>query len=108
MAKIAKHPRDRRRRRHAVGGILFAAWVCLLTAAIHARALGGCFVLNPTTFSNYVAHFNSMEDENVTNYISNAKSWEWLQKEIPFFECPDHEIEEMYYYRWWSFRKHIE
>lgn len=48
-----------------------------------------------------------MEDENVTNSISNARSWDWLQTEIPFFECPDREVEEMYYFRWWSFRKHI-
>jgi hypothetical protein len=31
-----------------------------------------------------------------------------LQKEIPFFECPDHQVEETYYFRWWSFRKHLE
>ena len=55
-----------------------------------------------------VAHFNAMEDENVTNYISNAGSWNWLEKEIPFFQCPDREVEEMYYFRWWSFRKHLE
>jgi len=48
-----------------------------------------------------------MEGENVTNFISNARSWAWLQKEIPFFECPDAEVEEIYYFRWWSFRKHI-
>jgi hypothetical protein len=48
-----------------------------------------------------------MEDENVTNFISNVASWNWLQKEIPFFECPDREVEEMYYFRWWSFRKHL-
>jgi Trehalase len=65
-------------------------------------------VLNPGVFSNYVAHFNAMEDENVTNFISNADSWSWLQKEIPAFECPDREVEEMYYFRWWSFRKHLE
>jgi hypothetical protein len=65
-------------------------------------------VLNPPNFAHYAAHFNSMEDENVTNLIPNASSWDWLQREIPFFECPDPEIEEMYYYRWWSFRKHWE
>lgn len=64
--------------------------------------------LNPAAFSNYVAHFNSMEDENVTNCVSNAASWSWLEKEIPFFDCPDREVVEMYYYRWWSFRKHLE
>jgi hypothetical protein len=65
-------------------------------------------ILKPEIFSNYISHFNSMEDENVTNFISNADSWNWLQEEIPFFECPDHEVEEMYYFRWWSFRKHLE
>ena len=65
-------------------------------------------ILNPGAFTNYVAHFNSMEDENITNLVSNADSWNWLQKEIPFFECPDREVEEMYYFRWWSFRKHLE
>ena len=72
------------------------------------RARPACAVLNPATYSHYVEHFNAMEDENVTNYISNAKSWDWLRGEIPFFDCPDHEVEEMYYYRWWSFRKHLE
>jgi hypothetical protein len=66
------------------------------------------YVLNPSTFEHYIKHFNSMEDENVTNFISNADSWNWLQKEIPFFECPDREVEETYYFRWWSLRKHLE
>ena len=65
-------------------------------------------VLKPAAFAHYIEHFNAMEDENVTNFISNAGSWDWLQKEIPFFECPDREVEEMYYFRWWSFRKHLE
>ncbi|HKW28083.1 MAG TPA: glycosyl hydrolase family 65 protein [Verrucomicrobiae bacterium] len=64
--------------------------------------------MKPAAFAHYVQSFNTMEDENVTNYISNAASGDWLQKEIPLFECPDREVEEMYYYRWWSFRKHIE
>ncbi len=65
-------------------------------------------ILKPDDFSNCIAHFNAMEDENVTNAISNEQSWSWLEKEIPFFECPDREVEQMYYYRWWSFRKHLE
>ncbi|MDR3378222.1 MAG: trehalase family glycosidase [Verrucomicrobiae bacterium] len=64
--------------------------------------------LNPANFSHYIAAFNAMEDENVTNYVPNAQSWDWLEKEIPLFECPDREVEEMYYFRWWSFRKHLE
>ncbi|HEU6447266.1 MAG TPA: glycosyl hydrolase family 65 protein [Verrucomicrobiae bacterium] len=77
----------------------------ILGAKVQAQ---NCFVLQPAAFSHYVVYFNSMEDENVTNCISNANSWNWLQKEIPFFECPDGEVEELYYFRWWSFRKHLE
>jgi Trehalase len=66
------------------------------------------YILKPDSFTHYIEYFNSMEDENVTNYISNADSRSWLQKEIPLFECPDQEVEQMYYFRWWSFRKHLE
>jgi Mannosylglycerate hydrolase MGH1-like glycoside hydrolase domain/Glycosyl hydrolase family 65, C-terminal domain len=83
--------------------------VCVVYFAVRENSIAANLaVLNPSAFSTYISHFNSMEDENVTNYVSNAESWNWFQKEIPFFECPDHEIEEIYYFRWWSFRKHIE
>jgi len=80
----------------------------LLLAVPMAFASGTDYVLKPDSFAHYNEYFNSMEDENVTNYISNADSWNWLQKEIPLFECPDTNVEEMYYFRWWSFRKHLE
>jgi len=64
-------------------------------------------VLEPASFAHYVEYFNQMEDENVTNYVSNAKSWDWLKSNIPLFECPDREVEETYYFRWWSLRKHL-
>ncbi|HEY1790771.1 MAG TPA: glycosyl hydrolase family 65 protein [Verrucomicrobiae bacterium] len=83
--------------------------VWLAYFAVQANVFAADLVaLKPKTFSNYIAHFNSMEDENITNLISNADSWNWLQKEIPLFECSDREVEELYYFRWWSFRKHIE
>jgi hypothetical protein len=78
----------------------------VIAFALAANA-DGLAVLKPETFAHHVERFNTMEDENVTNFIPNAASWAWLQKEIPFFECPDREVEEMYYFRWWSFRKHI-
>lgn len=88
---------------------LAAVLVCLVHGAVSLNTSAAEFaVLNPDSFAHYISDFNSMEDENVTNYISNADSWDWLKKEIPFFACPDREVEQMYYYRWWSLRKHIE
>ncbi|MBL7222649.1 MAG: hypothetical protein ISS72_02235 [Candidatus Brocadiae bacterium] len=31
----------------------------------------------------------------------------WFEQNIPFFECPDKAIEEVYYFRWGVFRRHI-
>lgn len=84
--------------------LAFAWLVCFVVQNSPAADLA---VLKPADFAHHVARFNAMEDENVTNFISNAGSWNWLQQEIPFFECPDKEVEEMYYFRWWSFRKHL-
>jgi hypothetical protein len=64
-------------------------------------------VLNPDDFKFHVDYFNAMEDENITQAIPNAQSWEWMKANIPLFECPQKNFEEIYYFRWWTFRKHI-
>lgn len=55
----------------------------------------------------YVDYFNHMEDENIIQAIPNAEAEAWMQRNIPLFDCPDKQIEEMYYYRWWTYRKAI-
>ena len=57
--------------------------------------------------SHYVDRFNTMEDENIVTTIPNAKALEWMRENIPLFDCPDEQMREMYYYRWWTLRKHI-
>ena len=55
----------------------------------------------------YVDYFNSLDNEAVKNYVPNANAYEWLSDNIPLLECPDEVIEQNYYFRWWSFRKHL-
>ena len=74
----------------------------------HPPYVVGKPILSCQELERYVSRFNSMEDQNMTNVIPDANSAEWLEKEIPRFECPDSQVEEIYYYRWWSYRKHIE
>ncbi len=57
--------------------------------------------------SRYVARFNSVDREDIINLVPNAAAEAWMSANIPFFDCPDPTIEEVYYYRWWTFRKHI-
>jgi hypothetical protein len=65
------------------------------------------FTLDADAFRHHVDYFNTMEPENIVNHISNDRSWEWMRENVPFFECPDKNFEQIYYYRWWTFRKHL-
>jgi hypothetical protein len=55
----------------------------------------------------YVSYFNSIDTEAVKNFIPNAIAYDWLAENVPLLECPDQVIEQNYYYRWWTFRKHL-
>jgi hypothetical protein len=90
--------------RYKLNFMNLAALLLLVGGSVSAEDL---FVLKPNAFAHHVVRFNGMENENRVNYISNAESWAWMQANIPFFECPDREVEEIYYFRWWSMRKHL-
>ena len=51
--------------------------------------------------------FNSQDKELYHGDISNAEAEAFLVEEIPRFDCPDPLFREIWYFRWWSFRKHI-
>ena len=90
-----------------------------LVAAILLSCISGCHypiqsVLNKQEYKRYIDRFNRQDTQNLhvdvipeTKMIRNEDAWAFLEKNIPFFDCPDKEIEEVYYYRWWTFRKHI-
>jgi hypothetical protein len=64
-------------------------------------------VLKPEAYSHYVENFNAMEPEGVVNLIPNAAAWDWIVANAPLFDCPSKQFEETYYFRWWTYRKHI-
>ena len=64
-------------------------------------------VLRFDDYRHYADYFNAMEDENIVTDIPNAAAAGWMSRNIPLFDCPQHNFEEMFYYRWWTLRKHI-
>ena len=79
-------------------------------AHVTSRSLDGdsaAAILRYDDFAHYAEKFNTMEDENIVTTIPNAASSEWMRANIPLFDCPQENFREMYYYRWWSLRKHI-
>ncbi|NCI48183.1 glycoside hydrolase [Sediminibacterium sp. WSJ-3] len=79
--------------------------LCAALPRVHAQ--GRSMVLRAEQFRHYADYFNGMEDENIVQAIPNAKAWNWMKENIPLFECPQQNFEEIYYYRWWTLRKHI-
>ncbi len=72
-----------------------------------ANAGSQSFVLRPEKFKHFIDQFNRDDTERNSLFISNDRAWDFLKDNIPLFDCPDAEISEIYYFRWWTYRKHI-
>lgn len=57
---------------------------------------------------SYIAKFNREDTEYYSQDIPNASAEEWLTENIPLIDIPDAKLEQIYYFRWWVFRKHIQ
>lgn len=90
-----------------VNGTRLAGALCILYPLCFAATEARHTVLNPEDFRHHIEFFNAMVAEDVVNFIPNAQAWEWIKQNVPLLSCPDPDVERTYYYRWWSFRKHI-
>ena len=75
--------------------------------SINKQNLTGYDVLKASDYEPYIAQFNADDEELYKQYIDNENSWNYLENNIPLFDCPDKEFEKVYYFRWWLYRKHI-
>ena len=116
-------PASARERRVASGGIHASAKCVFIRKSILAITIAaGIFaeirghatsravpfsVVPPHVLTNYFTAFNAEDVSTNVTTISNDDAIRWLQHNIPRFQCPDREVEELYYFRWWSFRKHV-
>lgn len=63
-------------------------------------------VLDFSDLKTYVDRFNADDQELYAN-IPNREAYAFLKANIPLFDCPDEDFERTYYFRWWTYRKHI-
>jgi len=63
-------------------------------------------VLNHSKLKSYVEQFNATDKELYAN-IPNTAAYAFLKENIPLFECPEKDFERTYYFRWWTYRKHV-
>src|ERR1700712_1380705 len=76
------------------------ALLALTTLPLSAQTL-----LHPETYHHYIAQFAT--DEREATGKDPADAWPWLQSNIPLFDSSDKQFEEMYYFRWYAFQKHV-
>ncbi|MBT1172339.1 hypothetical protein JS528_02975 [Bifidobacterium sp. MA2] len=55
----------------------------------------------------YVGAFNRNDEELYVQDIPDESAADWMKREAPFFACADRLLERVYWFRWWTFRKHI-
>ncbi len=65
------------------------------------------FKLDSSNFRPYFESFNQKDNELYVQHVSNDSAFIFLSENIPLIEVPDKDIEETYYFRWWTYRKHI-
>ncbi|MGA7340229.1 MAG: glycosyl hydrolase family 65 protein [Terracidiphilus sp.] len=62
-------------------------------------------LLSPESYRHYFTEFGEQQhaflgDQPVVN-------WTWFAANIPWLDVPDKDLEQIYYFRWYSFQKHI-
>lgn len=56
---------------------------------------------------SYIRTFNTLDNEIYVQDIANNRAQQFLTGNIPLFDCPDKQLEQTYYFRWWTYRKHV-
>ena len=92
--------------------LIFLATVsgCLMAAdgiADTAANTGTGLVLGTERLRDYVDAFNRDDDQSYIQTVPNDQAFDFLVANVPRFDCPDANFERTWYFRWWTFRKHL-
>ncbi|WP_214072990.1 glycosyl hydrolase family 65 protein [Mucilaginibacter sp. dw_454] len=84
----------------------FMTMLCLFfcTDKLHAQVN---FLLKADNYKAFIDQFNRDDDELYKEHFPNDSAWGFLRDNMPLLDCPDQNIERTYYFRWWTYRKHI-
>ena len=79
----------------------------MLTSAVaqqHSLA-AATTVLDPTRYHQYIELFQAQERE--ASGKTGDDPWPWIVAHIPWFESSDKGFEQIYYFRWYAWQKHV-
>ena len=62
-------------------------------------------LLKPADYHHYIDTFGA--DELAATHQAAPNEWPWLEANIPLFDCSNKQFEDMYYFRWFAWEKHV-
>jgi hypothetical protein len=72
-----------------------------------ATARAESHILGNADLTRFVNEFNDLSGTPADSAIPNESAAQWMVANVPLFDCPDADLEKTYYFRWWTYRKHI-
>ena len=76
-----------------------ASILCLAILSIPLHGTGNPPQLHgKEALAKYANSFSQNDAELVSTTITNANATQWMEENIPRFQCPDQELEEIYYF----------
>lgn len=88
--------------------IRLTSFTCFLLLVFLRSSPAHTTILAASSYKHYIDSFNANDNELYAQQIPNSRSWSFLEQNIPWLDVPDKRIEQTYYFRWWTYRKHIE
>ncbi|HVT28102.1 MAG TPA: glycosyl hydrolase family 65 protein [Lacipirellulaceae bacterium] len=83
--------------------LCFASWLLAQRTCAEAKPL----LLGLTDFSQFIREFNALSGAPAVCVVPNDRVAAWMAANVPLFDCPDAQLKRIYYFRWWTYRKHI-
>jgi hypothetical protein len=62
-------------------------------------------LLHPEAYHHFFVEF--VQQERMFLNDDPVDEWPWMLRNIPWLDVPDRDLEDIYYFRWYSFQKHI-
>lgn len=87
--------------------VLVLIYGFFLVTFFHHTVFSQGVILNSESYKHYFDTFNINDNELYKGFIPNDSCWDFLSGNMPMLDIPDKTIEQTYYFRWWTYRKHI-
>lgn len=84
--------------------LLFLFFVTLFVSCENQAKLE---LIDKSIVGQYIDNFNKNDIELYKQFVTNADAKTFLLENVPLIDIPNKDIEETYYFRWWTYRKHI-